>query len=1218
MFLLSDGALVYSASDLANAASCEFALLRSLDAKLGRIAPLELAADAMLARAAALGDAHEQRVLQGFRDRFGPWDRSTGTGVVEIERPEFDLGKDRAALEAKRDETLSALRTGAGVVYQAGFFDGRFGGWADFLIREPGRETAASGPVYAVYDTKLARHAKVTALLQLAAYADQLITSGLTPAPEVHLILGDRATTSHRLADLLPVYRDRRARLQGLLDAHRSADQPVVWADPYQPHVRACGRCEVCAPEIARTRDLLLVAGMRGTQRTRLRDAGVTTIDDLAASTVPVPKIGAGTLDKLRAQAALQVRQGELAPGAVAREMFAPDVVRALPAADPGDLFFDFEGDPLWAEGSSTDWGLEYLFGVVEQPATPEAAPVFTTFWAHDRAEEKKALLDFLDYLAARRAVHPDLHVYHYAAYEKSALQRLAGRHGVGEDAVADLLRAGVLVDLYTIVRASVRVGQDSYSIKKLEPLYMPSARSGEVTNASASIVEYAEACAVRDAGNLDGPDGFAERLGRIAEYNEYDCVSTLRLRDWLVATAAELPATPTDEGPAGTLDPADGAVVGLVPPERDETAEALLALVGEGPATARTNDQQAVAMLAASLGYHWREETPFWWGHFDRLRADPADWTEPRGTVVADHVQVLQDWAVPPGKRNARRRLRLVGRLEPGSELRAGAKVIALYDAPIPECAKVAVDATRGWLTGAEVVEVTVGTAESPELSVLIVDESLPGKAARYAGLPMGLGPCAPPSSATVRAAIRALADGVVGTLAASPGELTLPEQPALDLLRRIPPRTRSRGALPAVQDGPDAYIDAITAALLDLDHSYLAVQGPPGTGKTYAGSRVIARLVARGWRVGVVAQSHAVVENMLAAVRAAGVAAEQVGKKPAQASPTRAQASPVAGAGGTAAPWKVLKDNGAFEAFYAAQTGGYVVGGTSWDFTNANRLPPGGFDVLVIDEAGQFALANTVAVSAGARNLLLLGDPQQLPQVSQGKHPEPVDRSALGWLADDHETLPPTLGYFLAQTWRMHPALCAAVSRLSYEGRLTAMPVTAHRSLDGVEPGVRTVLVEHAGNAVASIEEADEVVRQVHDVVGRRWRDPARLVAGVGEDRPLEPADVVVVAAYNAQRWTIRRALDAAGLGAVKVGTVDKFQGQQAPVVIVSTAASTADDVPRGMEFLLSRNRINVAVSRGMWCAIVVRSAALTDYLPTRPDGLEELGAFIGLCED
>ena len=600
--------------------------------------------------------------------------------------------------------------------------------------------------------------------------------------------------------------------------------------------------------------------------------------------------------------------------------------------------------------------------------------------------------------------------------------------------------------------------------------------------------------------------------------------------------------------------------------------------------------------MLAAALGYHWREAKPFWWAHYDRLTSDPGQWTEKRSTFLVEGAEVVEDWQVPAGKRSARRRLRLVGRLEPGSELTVGTAVCALYDEPWPPCAKATQDGRRGWTDQVTVVSAAPEGVGEGSRDVLIVEDTLGGRHDRHDALPMALVPGYPPPTKGITAAIRTVAAQVVATLP------ELPDQAAVDVLRRRPPRTRSGGSLPAVGPGSTGYIDAITTAVLDLDGSYLAVQGPPGTGKTYTGARVIAGLVARGWRIGVVAQSHAVVENMLTAVAGAGVAAELIGKK--------------VNGGPRPAPWQWFDKDRQFVEFYGRATGGYVVGGTAWDFTNAKRLPAEPLDLLVVDEAGQYSLADTVAVSTAARNLLLLGDPQQLPQVSQGRHPEPVDRSALGWLSDGHETLPPELGYFLAYTWRMHPTLCEAVSRLAYEGRLTAVPATAERSLAEVAPGVRCVTVDHRWNAVASVEEAAEVVAQVRAVVGRRWQDPARHRPAGAVDRALEPRDVVVVAAYNAQVWTVRRALDDAGLAGVRVGTVDKFQGQEAVVVIVTTAASSAQDVPRGMEFLLNRNRVNVAISRGQWCAVIVRSAGLTDYLPGHPAGLEELGAFIGLC--
>ena len=383
------------------------------------------------------------------------------------------------------------------------------------------------------------------------------------------------------------------------------------------------------------------------------------------------------------------------------------------------------------------------------------------------------------------------------------------------------------------------------------------------------------------------------------------------------------------------------------------------------------------------------------------------------------------------------------------------------------------------------------------------------------------------------------------------------------------------------------------ITAAALDLDSSYLAVHGPPGTGKTYTAAQVITRLVTEhAWRVGVVAQSHATVENLLDAVIDAGLEPGRVAKKKYDHHAPR---------------WQEI-DGGDYAAFISA-TVGCVIGGTAWDFANANRVLPNSLDLLVIDEAGQFCLANTIAVAPAAGNLLLLGDPQQLPQVSQGTHPEPVDTSALDWLVDGQRTLPDERGYFLDRSYRMHPAVCAAVSELSYEGRLHSVTErTAARRLDGYQPGVRVLSVRHQGNSIESPEEADTILAEIRRLLGSSWTDEHGT-------RPLAASDVLVLAPYNAQVSLVRQRLTSADLGAVRVGTVDKFQGGQAPVVFISMTASSVDEVPRGISFLLNRNRLNVAVSRAQYAAVIVRSELLTEYLPTTPAGLLELGGFLAL---
>ncbi|MGA1838024.1 TM0106 family RecB-like putative nuclease [Herbiconiux sp. 11R-BC] len=1211
---LGDPTVLYSATDLTAAADCEFALVRRLDAKLGRVGLPDQPVDQMLERTARLGDAHELRTLERFRAEFGVFDGSRAAGVAEIERP---ARTTPAELRAQQELTAAALRAGADVVFQGTFFDGRFLGFADFLVRADAREpdgaarsarAAASGhaaappraesPRYEVYDTKLARHAKITALLQLAAYAEQLERLGVPLGPRVHLLLGDGSTSSHLLRDVLPVFLDRRRRLEALLDERVGASvAPVEWGDP---RYTACGRCDVCSPEVTAHRDLLLVAGLRHTQRQRMLDAGIRSIDELASSLGPVPGIGENTLAGLRDQAHMQ-----LAPaGAPRYRVFDTAPLAALPVPDPGDIFFDFEGDPLYSEGGGPDWGLDYLFGVVEHDPAVLGGTVFRPFWAHDHAEEREALRDFLDYATARLREHPRMHVYHYANYERAHLQSLCARHGVGEEQLDELLRRGVLVDLYPVVKQSIRVSSPSYSLKKLEPLYMGSLlRDSAVTNAADSIVEYAQYVELRERGRTDAvaEAEARRRLGEIADYNQYDCVSTLRLRDWLLARAAEHGVAPGPGDGAGSGSGDEGAqgvggeeATALDAFEPSPVHRALVERIEHVPPADRTDDETALALAAAAIDYHRREDKSFWWEHYARLEQPLEDWADTRDVLAVEAAVVDREWYRSAGQRSDRREVRLRGELAPGSRLEESSSGrYFVYDPPHPWSAprsrasdRVAHDRTR-------LDEVRVLPTG---LTQYVFEERLPMAGTPYAALPVAVAPAAPPKTASLQAAILEWGQSLVEALPAFPAD------PAVDILRRGAPRRRDGMPLAPLADGARGPIDAIRDSLLALDDSYLAVQGPPGTGKTYTGAGVVAELVNRhGWNVGVVAQSHAVVENMLEAIVAAGVEARRVGK---------ASDSPDAG-------FTVLRKErlGAFLSTGRENGESVVVGGTAWDFTNTARVGRRQLDLLVIDEAGQYSLANTIAVSVAARNLLLLGDPQQLPQVTLGTHPEPVDSSALGWLTAGHDVLPAERGYFLGVSWRMHPAVCAPVSELSYEGELRArLPETTARFLEGVPPGLHLHPVEHRGNSTQSPEEAERVVELVRGVLGRSWSDPGES----GAARPAAGSDVIVVAPYNAQVERIRAALLAAGLDGVPVGTVDKFQGREAAVAIVSLAASAAVDVPRGIGFLLMKNRLNVAVSRAKWAAHLVFSPRLTEHLPAHPDDLATLSAFLRFTRD
>ena len=537
-----------------------------------------------------------------------------------------------------------------------------------------------------------------------------------------------------------------------------------------------------------------------------------------------------------------------------------------------------------------------------------------------------------------------------------------------------------------------------------------------------------------------------------------------------------------------------------------------------------------------------------------------------------------------------------------------------------------------------------SAGAESAGEFLEVLLQERIRVKDEPHRALPSGIGPGDPVSTATIEAALQAdvhglLFDGALMPSDPMPAEdsgasseseeapaapRTLPsvldaaasltgvESASADLLFCRAPRLKKGASnakntenLPRKVDFPGSAlptVDAVHAAVRALDRSYVAVQGPPGAGKTFLASHVIARLVAEGAKVGVVAQSHAVIENLMSAccARDGFDASRAVRLRGKSVTPD--------------APWAEVSDSELVELISGA--GGLLFGGTVWDYVSERRVPAGSLDVLVVDEAGQFSLTNTVAAARAARSVLLLGDPQQLPQVSTGVHPYPVDVSALGWLSDGAAALNPRFGYFLGESWRMDSALCERVSWLSYDGALASAAATAGRTLQGVAPGVVSHPVEHAGCSVRSVQEAQAVVDCVRELLGREW-----VPATDAEPRPLVAEDCIVVAAYNAQVDCVCEALIAAGLAdssgaGIRVGTVDKFQGQEAAVVLVSLASSRVDS-GRGAGFVLSPNRLNVAVSRGQWQAVLVHSPWVARSVPQDVEEVLALSGFAGLVE-
>ncbi|MCB1013222.1 MAG: AAA family ATPase, partial [Microthrixaceae bacterium] len=418
--------------------------------------------------------------------------------------------------------------------------------------------------------------------------------------------------------------------------------------------------------------------------------------------------------------------------------------------------------------------------------------------------------------------------------------------------------------------------------------------------------------------------------------------------------------------------------------------------------------------------------------------------------------------------------------------------------------------------------------------------------------------------------------------------------------LLRRVPRREASLGSTPLVRHG-ESTLDAAKRVALELDRGVLAIQGPPGAGKTFTGARMICELVRAGKKVGITALSHKVIRNLLdEAVDAAEQqrllirCTQKVKDKPA-----KWDGDPIREVGTNKAVVDQLASG-------EAQVGA----GTSWLWAREEMFEA--VDVLFVDEAGQMSLANVLAVSQAAKSVVLLGDPQQLEQPLQGSHPDGTEASALHHLLGDRKTIATDAGLFLPETWRLAPSICSFTSELFYEGRLRSREDLAGQLLEGPETlagaGLLFAPVVHDGNSSSSREEVARVAEIWEHLTSGvvAWQDRK------GRRRPIRAKDVLVVAPYNAQVGAIGERLPDA-----RVGTVDKFQGQEAPVVIYSMATSTPDEAPRGMEFLYSLNRLNVATSRARCMCILVANPRLFEPECRTPRQMQLANAFCRYLE-
>lgn len=967
-------------------------------------------------------------------------------------------------------------------------------------------------------------------------------------APEYIYVVApwsDFEPQSFRFADYAAYFRKAKAAIE---DATLNGAPEAPYPEPKE-HCDICRWRHRCDQRRRDDDHLCLVAGVSKTQTTELQERGIKTAAALAAMPVPLPwkpKRGAAqTYEKVREQARIQIASREA--GAPLYELLPISGDAGfclLPEPSEGDIFFDIESDAHVGEH-----GLEYLFGYMFRDE--DGRWTHRAEWAFDRESEKAIFERFVDFISQRLQQYPDLHIYHYAPYEPAALKRLMGRYATRETEIDDLLRGHVLVDLYSVVRNAVRVGVESYSIKKLESVFGYE-RDTTLPDANHALASLQAGLELGDIESVSEED-----RNTVQSYNRDDCASTIALRNWLeqrrqelIDTGEDVPRPPPGEQQASEeLTARDLAVQNLI--ER---------LTHDVPVDIeeRTDEQQARWVLAYLLDWHRREGKATWWEYFRLKALTPEELIDERaalsGLTLIDTVDQTKT-GIPT------HRYRFV---QQDTDLRGEESLRSAGGDPLGTIVEINADERT-----VDIKKTGKTKDDHPE--------------AAYAFKIFG--------HDEQEAAIFRIGEYVAEHGIEGDG----PYLSARALLLRETPRIAGQ---PVREDGEEP-LDAALRIADHIDGGILPIQGPPGTGKTHTGAYMICRLVEAGKKVGITAHSHKVIRNLLDKVVEVS---EKLGfdltciQKPKEREPDQDRL--------------IFASNN--EDIFGALGSGQcqVAGGTSYVWSRADAADA--LDVLFVDEAAQMSVANVLAVSQSSKAVILLGDPQQLDQPTQGSHPDGTDVSALEHILGDEHTISPEHGLFLETTWRLHPEICAFNSELFYDAKLNAKPDCAQQTITADGPtsgsGLRFLSVPHSGNQSYSIEEAEITAQLVNDVLASTptWTDRD------GDTHDLTLDDILVITPYNAQVFEIQQRLPGA-----RVGTVDKFQGQEAPIAIYSMATSSYADAPRGMEFLYSANRFNVAISRAQCVAILIASPDVFEVDCKTPHQMQLANAFCRYLE-
>jgi predicted RecB family nuclease len=1021
--------------------------------------------------------------------------------------------------------TIDTMKEGNDVIAQGYLEVDQWSGITDILLKVPGKSKFGDWQ-YEVQDTKLSQNTKASAILQLCLYTELLATiQGV--APEKMWIVKPGVD--------FPGEEYRFAEFQAYYNqvkrhllASVGNDDLKTYPDKSE-HCSICNWWKICDQKRHDDDHLSLVAGMRSLHIVELQRQNINTLEIFAnAVTLDKPERGnREALARKHAQAKVQLN-GRIQNALLYNELEIEKGrgLNRLPVPNEGDIYFDIEGDAFFPDG-----GLEYVLGFAFRN---NGILEYKRIWSSNRSEERAAFKQFMEFILNRWKRYPNMYIYHFAPYEPSAVKRLARVHAVYEKEVDELLRAERFIDLHAVFKEALLASVEVYSLKALEK-FTSYTRKVELQDASVARKNVEIALELNEFKSLP-----AATIKAVEDYNEDDCLATEALHQWLEKLRGQLVAM-GKEYQRPELKTGDASEeIQAIDTRSAAIKRELISGIPEDPAL-RSDAQKAMWLLAHQIEYFRREDKSAWWEFFRVHELEHEDLLDERKAITG--LEFVTELPKDKGERNVTHR----------------------YTYPPQE---LSVDDDDGICEVKGAIN-TIGSVKAISLERHTIDIK---KAEKFTALhPRAIHVQDVVRPASLETSLLSFANEVIETGLSH----NHPYHASKDLLMRRSPKMLDGTEGVFAQPDEDIVRAAIRIAL-NLDRSYLAIQGPPGSGKTYTGAQMIIALISAGKKVGITAVSHKVIRNLsLSVIREAAKLHHHIAfvHKVNELSEN--------------CPDEITEIKGKSEKVIAGLDEGKIGCGTAWLWAEDNSV--GKLDYLFVDEAGQMSLSHVLAASRSAKNIILLGDPQQLEQPQKGAHPEGSDVAALSYLLDGAPTMPEGKGLFLATTRRLHPAICQFTSEIFYEGKLHSLPglekqvISGNTKFDGA--GLVLVPVIHRGNQSKSKEEVDAIEEIVFQLLATgQWTNDK------GETQPIQKKDILIVAPFNAQVGALREKLPG-----VEIGTVDKFQGQEAAVVIYSMTSSTVDDAPRGMNFLFSPNRLNVATSRARCICILVATPAL-----------------------